>query len=157
MEHDKFVKLFKTKDEEQYLWLLLTCNQYAIFRAREKELRRYSISPEQVSLLFAVQTLESKATPAKIARYLLIQPHTIIALIDQMVKKEFIKKVNDLASKNWNRVTITEKGQKACKQSMKRELFHQTIGRLNRDKKKDFSKYLESIMFRLAINDYVEF
>lgn len=145
MEYDESTKFFTYKDEDQDLWLLLTHARYAVFRAREKELQRYGISPEQASLLFTIKALDNKATPAVLSRYLLRQPHTISALIDRMAKRGLVKKVKDLERKNMVRVAITEEGLRAYKVSTKRGPIHRIMGILNEGEKKAFRKYLERI------------
>lgn len=145
MVYEDSTKFFKAEDEDQDLWLLLTHTRYAIFRARELELQRYGITPEQVSLLFVVQALDKKATPTALARYLLRQPHTESALVARMEKRGLVKKVKDLDRKNLIRVAITEKGHTAFEQSTKRGPIHRIIGELNGQEKKQFRKYLETI------------
>jgi DNA-binding MarR family transcriptional regulator len=145
MKYDESTKFFESRDEDQDLWLLLTHARYAVFRAREKELQRYQITPEQVSLLFTVQAMENKATPAALSRYLLRRPHTISALVDRMAKRGLIKKVKDLDRRNWVRIMITEKGQRAYDLSTKRGPIHRIMGTLNPEEKEKFSHYLEKI------------
>ena len=82
MEYDEAAKYYSDEDDDQDMWLLLTHARYAVFRAREKELQRYGVSPEQVGLLFVVQALGAQATPAAISRQILRQPHTVSALVD---------------------------------------------------------------------------
>ena len=145
MEYKESAKFFSSEDEDQDLWFLLTHTRYAIFRAREKELQRYGLTPEQVSLLFVVQALGEKATPAELSRSLLRQPHTVSALVERMEKRGLVKKVKDLDRKNLVRVSITDKGRKAFEQSAKRGPIHRIMGELNQREKKIMRKYLETI------------
>jgi DNA-binding MarR family transcriptional regulator len=145
MEYDESTKFFVAEDEDEDLWLLLTHARYALFRAREKELQRYGISPEQASLLFGVQAMGNKATPAALSRLLLRQPHTVSALINRMAKRGLIRKIKDFDHKNWVRIEITEKGQKAYEQSTKRGPIHRVIGSLNAEEKRAFRKNLKKI------------
>jgi DNA-binding MarR family transcriptional regulator len=145
MEYDESAKFFVAEDEAQDLWLLLTHARYALFRAREKELQRYGISPEQASLLFAVRAMGNKATPGALSRLLLRQPHTVSALINRAAKKGLVKKVRDFDRKNQFRVVITEKGQLTYEQSTKRGPIHRVIGSLNAKEKRAFRRNLEKI------------
>jgi len=146
LEYDESMKFFKSNDPDHDLWLLLTHARYAVYRAREKELQRYGISPEQASLLFVVQALGNKATPAALSRYILRQPHTVSALVDRMARRGLVKKVKDLDRKNLVRVVITEKGQKTYELSTKRGPIHRIMGVLNEEERKNFKSYLERIM-----------
>jgi len=145
MKYDESAKYFTYDDEDQDLWILLTHARYMILRAREKELQRYGISPEQASLLFMVQALENKATPTALSRYLLRQPHTLSALVDRTAKRGLVMKVKDLDRKNLVRVEITEKGLKAYEQSAKRGPIHRIMGELTPAEKKKFRQHLEKI------------
>jgi DNA-binding MarR family transcriptional regulator len=149
MEYDESSKFFTADDEDQDLWLLLTHARYAVFRAREKELQRYGLSPEQASLLFVVQAMGHQATPAALSRFLLRQPHTVSALVDRMAKRGLLTKVKDLERKNLVRVVITEKGQQAYERSTKRGPIHRIMNALNDDEKKKFRGLLEKI-FKVA-------
>jgi MarR family transcriptional regulator, organic hydroperoxide resistance regulator len=148
MEYDESAKFYSTEDEDQDLWLLLTHTRYAVFRAREKELQRYGVSPEQVSLLFVVQALGNKATPAAISRHIIRQPHTVSALVDRMARRGLVKKVKDLDRKNLVRVVMTEKGKKTYDLSTKRGPIHRIMGSLNEDEKKDFRAYLQKLLIK---------
>jgi DNA-binding MarR family transcriptional regulator len=146
MDYDESTKFFTYQDEDQDLWLLLTHARYAVFRAREKELQRYGVSPEQVGLLFVVQALGNKATPAALSRYILRQPHTVSALVDRMARRGLVKKVKDLDRKNLVRVVMTEKGQKTYELSTKRGPIHRIMATLNDDERKQFKEFLERIL-----------
>jgi MarR family transcriptional regulator, organic hydroperoxide resistance regulator len=146
MEYIESAKFYSADDEDQDLWFLLTHTRYAVFRAREKELQRYGVSPEQVSLLFVVQALGNKATPAALSRHILRQPHTVSALVDRMAKRGLVKKVKDLDRKNLVRVVITEKGKQTYELSTKRGPIHRIMGSLSEKEKKEFRSYLERLL-----------
>jgi DNA-binding MarR family transcriptional regulator len=146
MEYDESVKFYSADDADQDLWLLLTHARYAIFRAREKELQRYGVSPEQVGLLFVVQALGNKATPAVLSRHIIRQPHTVSALVDRMARRGLVKKVKDLDRKNLVRVVMTEKGQKTYDISTKRGPIHRILNTLSEDEKKVFKDMLERLL-----------
>jgi MarR family transcriptional regulator, organic hydroperoxide resistance regulator len=146
MEYDESVKFYATEDKDQDLWFLLTHTRYAIFRAREKELQRYGVSPEQVGLLFVVQALGNKATPASLSRHLIRQPHTVSALVDRMARRGLVKKVKDLDRKNLVRVVMTEKGQKTYDISTKRGPIHRILNTLTEEEKVVFKDILERLL-----------
>ncbi len=146
MKYDEATKFYTSEDEDQDLWLLLTHTRYAVFRAREKELLRYGVSPEQVGLLFVVQALGNKATPAALSRHILRQPHTVSALVDRMARRGLVKKVKDLDRKNLVRVVMTEKGQKTYDLSTKRGPIHRIMNTLTEEEKREFRAYLEKLL-----------
>src|SRR5512137_1455251 len=148
MEYDESTKYYSDEDNDQDLWLLLTHTRYAVFRAREKELQRYGVSPEQVGLLFVVQALGNKATPAAISRHIIRQPHTVSALVDRMARRGLVKKVKDLDRKNLVRVVMTEKGQKTYELSTKRGPIHRIMTTLSDEERKEFRTYLERLLLK---------
>ncbi len=53
-------------------------------KTREKELSLYDITPEQAGVLFIVQALNSRTTPAEISRLTFREPHIVSVLISRM-------------------------------------------------------------------------
>lgn len=145
MHYDESTKYYSYSDADHDLWMLLTHTRYAIYRAREKELQRYGVSPEQVGVLFIVQALGNRATPSEIARFIIRQPHTVSALIERMAEKGLVKKMHDLERKNLVRVSLTEKGQKVYDVSTKRGPIHRIMSSLNATERANFQKTLEKL------------
>jgi DNA-binding MarR family transcriptional regulator len=145
MEYNESAKYFSYSDEDHDLWMLLTHTRYAIYRAREKELQRYGVSPEQVGVLFIIQALGNKATPSEISRYILRQPHTVSALIERMSEKGLVNKVHDLDKKNLVRVSLTEKGKRIYDGSTKRGPIHKIMSILSDQERADFRKILDKL------------
>jgi DNA-binding MarR family transcriptional regulator len=148
LDYDERMKFFSDGDEFQDLYLLFARARYLTFRARERELQRYGLTPEQSQVLFVAQALDTKATPAAISRLLLRQPHTVSSILDRMAKKGLIKKSKDLEHKNMIRVALTEKGKQAYAFTTKRGPIRRILGSLNEDERKQFQKYLETIMVK---------
>jgi DNA-binding MarR family transcriptional regulator len=141
-------KFFSDGDEFQDLYLLFARARYLTFRARERELQRYGLTPEQSQVLFVTQALKNKATPAAISRLLLRQPHTVSAIVDRMAKKGLIKKSKDLERKNMVRVTMTEKGKEAYEVTTKRGPIHRILSVLDKEERQQFRQYLERVMVK---------
>lgn len=110
-----------TYEQEFKLWLMLEQAHSAIFAAREKDLTQYGTSPMKAAVLFIVQSIGREATPAEIARWILRKAHTVSGLLDRMEKDGLITKAKNLPKKNLVRVTMTEKGKKTLRNTMKRE------------------------------------
>jgi DNA-binding MarR family transcriptional regulator len=116
-----------SSDRDYRLWVLLCQAKDAIGKARQKELRQYGISCEQATVLFAIQSLGGKATPNEVARQLLRRHHTILGILDRMVKKGLLNKSKGLGRKNLISITLTEKGEKAYHESTRLESVHRII------------------------------
>ena len=102
-------------------WVMLHQTRDAIFKVREKELKKYGISTTKASVLFNIQAIGYKATPSEIARHLLRESHSVSTILSRMEKQGLVRKVNDLDRKNMVRVYLTEKGQQVYHKATKRE------------------------------------
>ena len=132
-------------DEDYNLWLLLLKVRRAIFKARERELSKYGITPEQVGVLYIVQSNGEKITPAEISRLTLREPHTVSGLIDRMTKAGLVRKVKDLSRKNLVKVSMTKKGRQAYIQSTKRESIQDILSCLSKKERQQMRVYLEKL------------
>jgi len=142
------MEYFSDGDEFEDLYHLFARSRYLTFRAREKELQRYGLTPEQAQVLATAQKLGDKATPAEISRTLLRQPHTISAMVNRMQMNGLVKKVKDLDRKNLIRVTLTKKGSEAYKLTTKRGPIRRILSTLNEEEREAFKVYLDKIMMK---------
>ncbi len=85
----------------------------AIYKAREAELRKYGITPEQAITLMMLQTMGKEATPTKLSSWLFREPNSTLTQLRRMQKMGLVKMVADKKNKHIIRVQITEKGYKA--------------------------------------------
>jgi DNA-binding MarR family transcriptional regulator len=145
-DHTFNTQSFSAKDRLNDLYHLFAHARYLAFRAREKELQRYNLYPEQAQILFMVQVLGKQATPAEIARRMLRQPQTVSALVKRMAKRDLVKEVKDLERKNMVRVALTAEGKKAYALTTKRGPIHRIFGVLNDNEQVNLEKYLIAIM-----------
>ena len=132
-------------DKDYNLWVLLLQAKDTVFKAREKELSQYGISPEQAGVLFILQVLGNKATPSDISRWLLRQHHTVLGILGRMEKKQLIRKTKDPERKNLVRVTLTEKGQQAYYQSTRIESIHEIMSSLSEEEREQLSSCLQTL------------
>ena len=140
-------KPFSDGDKDFDEWLLLNRARYAVYRARELELQRYGLTPEQSQILFVVRGLKEDATPATISRETFLKSHTISAIVSRMEDKGLLKKTNDLKHKNQVRVSITKKGEEAYQLSSKRGPIHRVMNALSQTERKQLGPLLEKILF----------
>lgn len=121
-------------DQDYKLGVLLHQARDAVFKARDKELRQHGISsPIQAAVLFIVRAIGGEATPAKISRWLLREPHSVSAILNRMEKEGLVRKTKDLEKKNLIRVTLTEKGQKAYDQSRESKCIKRILSSLSKE------------------------
>jgi DNA-binding MarR family transcriptional regulator len=135
-------------EEDYILWRLLLETRDTVFKARQKELRRYGISPEEAAVLFVVKSLGAKATPTEISRYLLRKIHTVSGILSRMEKKRLLRKTKDLPRKNSVRASLTEKGEQAYYQSTKIESISGIMSSLSEQERQQFSSCLKTLRDR---------
>jgi DNA-binding MarR family transcriptional regulator len=132
-------------DQDYNLWVLLNQIHTLMLNARDKELMEYGQTTMQAAVLFIVNAIGETATPAAISRWFLRKPPAISGLLDRMEKAGLLKKAKDLPKRNWIRIVLTEKGQKAYEKSLKRKSIHQIMGCLSEEE----YEQLTSILIKL--------
>ena len=132
-------------DKDYALWWLIIHMRRAVYKARAKELFRYGIRPAEAAVLFIVQTIGYRATPAEISRWLIREPHSTSGLLLRMEKKGLLRAVKDLERKNLIRIELTEKGQEVYRQSTKRESIHRVMSSLTGAESRRLRKYLQKM------------
>ena len=105
--------------QDYRLWILMTQTRDTMWAVREKEVAEYGLSNVETATLFIIQaiglSIDRKATPLEISRWLFRKPHSVSELLKRMEKKGLVTKAKDLERKNSVRVAVTEKGRKAYK------------------------------------------
>ena len=130
-------------DRDYNLWVLLHQVSDIIFNAREAELQQHGLPATQAEVLFVVKAIGDKVTPAQISRMMFRRPHSISGIIDRMKKAGLVKKTKNLERKNLVRITLTEKGQQAYKQALKRKSVQKIMSALSEEERKKLKSLLE--------------
>jgi len=132
-----------------------------IYKAREKELRQYSLTSRQSAMLFHIARLGGKATPAEISRTIMRAHHTISINLALMKKRRLVNTTKDSDNKGMISVTMTQKGKRAYKQSMKLESVKNIMSCLSQEESQQLSSILEKLNNRaleeLHIRDRLTF
>jgi DNA-binding MarR family transcriptional regulator len=143
-------------DPDYLLWMLMILSRDAVYKAREKELIKYGITPEQSGALFAINSLGEEATIAKIGRRLMREPHSVSILLKRLVSYGLISRNKPKVGKNPATYTMTEKGREALKNSAKCESIHRAMFVLSDEERKNLELSLRKIMdftFRDALEE----
>jgi MarR family transcriptional regulator, organic hydroperoxide resistance regulator len=142
-------KKLSLKDEsivESYrLFQLLRYTADAIHRAREYELKKYNLTPEQAGALVCILSLGNNATQAELSRWLFRLPNSITILINRMEKMGLVKKRPDKKRKNIIRLSLTKKGYEAYLHSIEFKAFHPMITVLTAEKRQQLKTILEEV------------
>jgi len=72
------------------LWSLLLKTRRVLFRAREKELMPFGVTPEQGEILYINRAKKGNVSQMEIARLMAREPHTISSIIQRMEKRGLV-------------------------------------------------------------------
>ena len=139
-------------DEEYELWWLLMETMRAVSKMRNRELAPYGVTHNKIALLLIANSIGDEATPARISRGMVIEPHTTSAVLDVMERKGLITKSNDLDRRNLVRIKLTEKGRRVLHQGSKMESIHRVINVLSEEERRQMRASLEKI-WRAALGE----
>jgi len=103
-------------NENQKAWIRLETAVTVLERARNLELAKFGLNMPQTEVLYLLKISKEPMTPMRLARMMHKQPHTISALIHRMERQGLVSTKKDLKRKNWLRVSLTKKGEKALEQ-----------------------------------------
>jgi DNA-binding MarR family transcriptional regulator len=131
--------------ESYRVFQLLRYTADAIHRAREYELKKYNLTPEQAGALVCILSLGNNATQAELSRWLFRLPNSITILINRMEKMGLVKKRADKKRKNIIRLSLTKKGYEAYYHSIEFKAFSPIIEVLPEEKRLQLQAILETI------------
>ncbi|MFC1866292.1 MarR family winged helix-turn-helix transcriptional regulator [Chloroflexota bacterium] len=123
-------------DPDFDLWGLLFQTRDVIYAARGEELRPYGITAMDSAVLFFIDFLGEKATPAEISRWLFRKHHTITGQLSRMEKKGLVTLTKGIIGKNIITICLTDKGREALRHSSDRQSHHRIFSSLNSDERK---------------------
>lgn len=140
----------RTEPEESYLlsdrdynlWVLLAHTRHAIFEAREKELRLFNITARRGAVLYIIQALGDKATPAEISRWVFRKINSVSELINRMEKDKLVEKITHPEKKNEIIVKLTAKGQDVYNKSIKNSAVHTIMSSLSEEDREQLKSSL---------------
>ena len=116
-----------------------------LFKIRERELLPQNLSATAAEILFLVDAMGENVTPAKITRMMLREPHSVSGILIRMEKHGLIKRAKDMERKNYIRITLTARGEKALKQAMKLEGTTGVLARLSAEQQKRLKTTLTAL------------
>ena len=111
-------------------------------KVRKNELVKYGIIPRRVAVMDKIVKLGGKAKPADISRFLLREKHSMHEIIRRMEKDGLLKKIDDPNRKNGVLVSLTDKGLKIYRLSIKRETFKKIFSTLSKTKVEQLKSHL---------------
>jgi DNA-binding MarR family transcriptional regulator len=142
-------KIDETLIDTYRLFSLLRQTADSVLRAREAELKKFNLSPEQAAALVCIRSLDSKATPAELSRWLFRKRNSITILLNRMQKLGLISKTINKDRKNSITIKLTIKGYEAYKSSVEFRAFSSIINVLPEKKRKQLWLLLQTIRLKV--------
>ena len=116
-----------------------------LVKVRERELLDQNLSATASEILFFVNAMGKDVTPAKITRMILREPHSISGILMRMEARGLINRTKNMDRKNYIRITLTAKGEKALKQTMKLEGTVHVLSKLTGTQQKELKAMLTAL------------
>jgi len=132
-------------DEDYQTWRLLAQAMNAMLKARQKELARYNISPRQAAVLQISEATSGQVTPYQIAKWVVREHHTILELVKRTERDGLVRRVERKGKKGSVRITLTEKGIKTRRETMKFESLHRVFAVLSKEERQQLFSILKKL------------
>lgn len=129
------------------VWVLMDKTKYMISRARELELHQFGITPEQASVMRALQNNTDGLAIVDLPKIILREPHSIYCLIGRMEKKGLVKKIKFSNNEN-TRVVLTRKGKQLYNKSLDRTSLRMILSVLSREELDSLERLLSKLKER---------
>jgi DNA-binding MarR family transcriptional regulator len=142
------------EDIDFVLWMLIMQVRNVVYKTREKELKRYEITPEQSGALFAIHTMDNKATISALGTWLVREPHSVASLLSRMESNGLITKKKSQGLRKSATYTLTPTGEEVYSFSIRRESIHRAMSALSKKERYSLELLLRKILFT-ALSDKV--
>jgi MarR family 2-MHQ and catechol resistance regulon transcriptional repressor len=134
-------------DIDFVLWMLIMQVRNVVYKAREKELNQFEITPEQSGALFAIHTMGKEATISALGTWLVREPHSVASLLNRMERHGLIVKKKSQGMRKSATYALTPKGEKVYSNSIKRESIHKAMATLSKQERYYLESYLRKILY----------
>jgi len=134
-------------DPEFQLWRILDHTRFMIARAREKELARFGLTPEQSHVLDILVSQGGSVTINDIVAVTQRQHHSISTLVSRMVRQGLVTKKKDPDDLRKWVVSITPGGERVFR-DLTRDAIHRIISCLPETSRATFKQDLLCLLKR---------
>ncbi len=135
----------------------------ALMKVRQKELKKFGITPEQSGAIAVIYALGDQATAAELSRILFRKPNSMTILLRRLEKQGLIKKTPDPRQKNVIRLSLTAKGRQCHISSSKVNTLNRIFNKVSDARQLQLWTSLEKIRNQalknldLDVESYVRF
>ena len=102
------------EDRNYIIWRILSQTRNAMLKLRSKELALYGLTHRQAGILAIIGATNGDTNAYRIAKWVVLEPHTVSTFLNGMEAKGIIKKsaVNEGGRKT-SKLELTDKGRDA--------------------------------------------
>jgi DNA-binding MarR family transcriptional regulator len=118
-------------DEIHDTWNVLAHTYRLMGRLWNKELSGYDFSREQALNLMIIKCLGDNATPYRVSRFQAQEHNTVSDMLNRMGKQGLITKIRESHGKSRVKVKLTELGERAYSQSLRRDVLYRIMSILS--------------------------
>ncbi len=123
------------------LWVMMGHVLDAILRARKAEIAELGITPVETTALYIIREIGRPCSPAEIARKMVREHSTVLALLKRMEKKGLIVRTKDDLDRSWT-ISLTAYGKITCAKASELEAVHDAFSPLSENDKKKLEDFL---------------
>ncbi|MBI4304619.1 MAG: winged helix-turn-helix transcriptional regulator [Chloroflexi bacterium] len=142
------MRAYPTEDEQYSLWMLLYQTRQAMQKSRKREMVRANIYGSHTAILYLIDILGEKATPAELARWLVLEIHSISELLTRMQKKGLVSKGKTPKKGRGVAFKLTEKGKEVLRKASAQESIHNIMSVLSDEQRQQLRSSLELLLAR---------
>ena len=133
-------------NENYRLWARLSQTRDIVYKARERELSQFGISPAEARALTVLSVMGVPLTAADLSRWLIREPNTLSSLLDRMGREGLIKKTRDSNNKKILKISLTQKGKRACTQVAKMKTIERIFSGIPDEQRQQLMSCLDIVM-----------
>jgi DNA-binding MarR family transcriptional regulator len=145
MKNDKPLGRNTEPDADYRLLARLRQATDAVYSIRQRELKQFNITPEQVGAMHLIHTFGNQANAFELSKVLNRKPSTMTVLLRRMEREGLIKKTMDKRKKNMIRLSLTGKGTECYKKGLELRLVGNVFRCLSHQQKEQLCSLLEQL------------
>lgn len=136
------------REKDFKLWILLAQVMDAMHRAAERETREDGLTTQQAGVLYCVTRLGSRATPARISRWMLRKRNSLTEVLARMERQGLISRARATEGKDLVRITLTKRGKALYRLSDKRSRIYHILAALSPEQREQLKLPLKALRER---------
>ncbi len=136
-----------TSGDDYDVWRLINRVRRLVRQTRVKELKKYGITPDELSILDRIDQLGDDASPSSIARIGEQTRAAVHEMLKKMLAEKLITKQKD-SSKKAVKVGFTKKGREIYYMADKKLSIHRIFSCLSNQEKRNLELYLGKLVIK---------